>query len=353
MPTQISYNNLARQYPNIRDQILDVTDQIMRSGIFMDGEHTRQFETWLARRNHVKHAVTCHSGTQALELMAEYLRSNYPKDEPPLVAIPALTYAATANAFARADWRIVFVDVDRYGVIDAARIPSDVDLAVTVGLFGAVVPDLIQDRRIMSVEDAAQNWIGNDFRRRGHASSISFDPVKNLANYGNAGAVVTDDGNFMAWMRSFRNNGKGGPTCAGTNTRISEIDAAQLMIKSRYLDQWQQRRGAIADHYINRLTSRVRCLIDGSNRKTHALQKFVIEVDNRDQLQKRLADRGIETRVHYCSMLNELPVFREWLGPNQSSQAFQLSRRVISLPLYPELTDTEVDLIAGEVLNCV
>ncbi len=353
MTTKIPYNNLARQYHLIRNEILDVSDRIMSSGVLMDGEHTRQFETWLAKKNCVNHAVTCHSGTQALELMAEYLRANYPKDEPPMVAIPALTYTATANAFARAGWRIVFVDVDRYGVIDPNRIPKGVDLAVTVGLFGSGVPDLIQNHRIMSVEDAAQNWTGAGFRRLGHASAISFDPVKNLANYGNGGAVVTNDGNFMSWMRSFRNNGKGGPICNGTNTRISEIDAAQLMIKSRYLDNWQQRRGAIADYYISRLNSRVRCLIDATNRTGHALQKFVIEVDQRDRVQDQLSRQGIETRVHYCNTLNELPAFRIWAGPNNNSEAYRLSRRVLSLPLYPELTDGEIEIIVDRVLDCV
>lgn len=349
---KIPFNNLARQYSSIRQEILDVTDKIMSSGNLMDGTYTNTFELWLATRNHVNFAATCHSGTQALEIIAAYLRTQYPVDRPPIVAIPAMTYSATANAFATAGWNIVFVDVDCYGVIDAAKVPSNIDLAVTVGLFGAGVPDIMTTRRIMTVEDAAQNWLGANGHRTGHASAISFDPVKNLANYGNGGAIVTNDGNFASWIKSYRNNGKNSSDY-GTNSRMSEIDCAQLMVKANYIDQWQTRRGVIADHYISRLGRQVRCLIDSNNRRSHGLQKFVIEVDQRDRSQSRLTDRGIETRVHYSEMLNELPAFQIWPGPGQDSEAYRLSQRVISLPLYPELTDNEVDIIADEVLSCV
>lgn len=352
MADTIPFNNLARQYSSIRQELLDVTDKIMSTGNFMDGGYTKTFETWLAKRNHVNFAATCHSGTQALEIMAAYLRTQYPVDQPPRVAIPAMTYSATANAFATAGWNIVFVDVDRYGVIDAAKVPSNIDLVVTVGLFGARVPDIMTNRRIMTVEDAAQNWLGANSHRTGHASAISFDPVKNLANYGNGGAIVTNDGNFASWIKSYRNNGKNSSDC-GTNSRMSEIDCAQLMVKANYVDVWQTRRGQIADYLISRLSSRVRCLIDETNRQGHGFQKFVIEVNNRDQLRQQLTQSGIETRIHYDQPLNYTVKFKKWPGVGVGSQADQLSKRLISLPFYPELTDAEIDRIADQVLSCV
>jgi dTDP-4-amino-4,6-dideoxygalactose transaminase len=97
----------------------------------------------------------------------------------------------------------------------------------------------------------------------------------------------------------------------------------------------------------------IRCLIDQDNRHDHAYHKFVIDVNNRDILQKNLAIRKIETRIHYVQPLHELGTFRQYQGPDILSCASALSRRVLTLPLYPELTDLEVEYVIDQVLDCV
>jgi len=179
--------------------------------------------------------------------------------------------------------------------------------------------------------------------------------MKNLNAYGNGGAVVTDDLRLLQFARAWTNNGKPTHATIGTNSRMSEIECAQMMVKTAYLDEWQLRRKNIAAHWWTRLVddSRVRCLIDYTNFYNHSFHKFVIDVDDRDLLQRKLADQGIETRVHYKHPLHELDAYQQYAGPSILSAASSLSRRVLSLPIYPELTDQEVEYVIDSVLNCV
>jgi dTDP-4-amino-4,6-dideoxygalactose transaminase len=103
---------------------VDATDDVLRSGQLMNGNHTVEFEHWLAKKNHTKYAVTLHSGTSALECLAEYYATNSSLPNPPRVLIPTMTYSATANAFIRAGWEVHFVDTDNQGIFDIRRIPE-------------------------------------------------------------------------------------------------------------------------------------------------------------------------------------------------------------------------------------
>jgi dTDP-4-amino-4,6-dideoxygalactose transaminase len=135
---------------------------------------------------------------------------------------------------------------------------------------------------------------------------------------------------------------------------MSEIDCAQMMIKTRYIDAWQKRRAEIANHWIERLKNTgIRTLIDDTNFSTHCYHKFVIEVDSRDIVQRNLAIRKIETKVHYAEPLHELPAYRNFAGPDLLSPASALSRRCLSLPIYPELSDLEVEYIIDQLLDLV
>ena len=352
----IPFTGLKKQYNNLRTEILDVTDEVLRSGQLMSGNYTAEFENWLAKKNQSKYAVTCHSGTQALEVIAAYYKAHLTSTATPTVAIPSMTYAATANAFLRSGWNIYIVDTDKYGLLDKRKVPQDlgVQATVLVGLYGASVEKLEGKfwATDIVIEDGAQHWLSNDGRRFGNATAISFDPMKNLNAYGNGGAVVTDDIDLLEFVRAWRNNGKPTHQNIGTNSRMSEIDCAQMMVKTQYIDQWQERRNKIASYWMSRLKhTGIRTLIDESNIKTHACHKFVIEVDGRDILQRNLELKKIETRVHYREPLHELPAYSDFVGPDILSCASSLARRVLSLPLYPELTDLEVEYIIDQVID--
>lgn len=327
----------------------------------MDGNNTLEFENWLAKKNRQRYAITCHSGTQALEIMGQWYRTLY--QEPPRVLISTLTYPATINAFAKTGWDVILADTNNHGIVDLLNVDlSAVQAVVMIGLYGASVDrtpvhDLgshrgLKLKNLLVLEDAAQHWLANDCHRIGVASAISFDPTKNLNSYGNGGALVTNDSALMYYARSTRNNGKPNHNDIGTNSRISEIDAAQMLVKVKYIDAWQRRRKEIAKYWIERLRdSCVRCLIDINQISEHALQKFVIDVDDRDEVRNILNHRQIETKIHYEYPCHELGLFRDMPGPDILSRASALSRRVLSLPIYPELTDLEVDYVIDQVLD--
>ena len=349
----IAFTGLKKQYNNLRTEIMDVTDEVLRSGQLMAGNYTAEFENWLAQRNHSKYAVTCHSGSQALEIIAEYYRLQS-STNPPRVVVPAMTYVATANAFIRAGWEVYIADTDYHGLLDKKKIPTDLSVQATVlvGLYGAAVnadrfwgTDLI-------IEDGAQHWLANKCNRVGNATAISFDPMKNLNAYGIGGAVVTDDIDLLEFAREWTNNGKPRHTGIGTNSRMSEVECAQMMVKTRHIDQWQARRKNIALYWMGRLKNTgVRSLIDVHNFETHAYHKFVVDCDNRDILARNLTVKGIETRVHYREPLHELPAYSNFTGPDILSVASALSRRVLSLPLYSELSDLEVEYVIDSVID--
>jgi dTDP-4-amino-4,6-dideoxygalactose transaminase len=187
----------------------------------------------------------------------------------------------------------------------------------------------------------------------GNATAISFDPMKNLNSYGNGGAVVTDDIDLLEFAREWINNGKPRHNTIGTNSRMSEVDCAQMMIKAGHIDAWQERRRNISLYWLGRLKNTgIRSLIDVNNFETHAYHKFVIDVDGRDILSRNLAIKGIETKVHYKEPLHELPAYSDYTGPDILSVASALSRRVLSLPIFPELTDLEVEYIIDTVIDC-
>jgi len=353
----IPFTGLKKQYNQLRTEILDITDEVYRSGQLMSGNYTAEFENWLAKRNHSKYAVTCHSGTQALEIIAAYYRTKI-SINPPRVVVPSMTYVATANAFIRAGWEVYLGDTDYYGLLDKRKIPQDLSIQATVlvGLYGASVDHLEKKfwATDLVIEDGAQHWLANNCQRLGNATAISFDPMKNLNCYGNGGAIVTEDIDLLEFARNYRNNGRPGGYSTGTNSRMSEVDCAQMMVKTKYIDEWQERRKKIALYWMGRLKgSGIRTFIDSNNCQTHAFHKFVIDVDQRDILQRNLVLKKIETKIHYEQPLHELPAYEKCSGPDILSVASAMSRRVLSLPFYPELTDLEVEYIIDQVLNYV
>lgn len=353
---KIPFTGLKKQYNNLRIEILEATDEVLRSGQLMSGNYTAEFENWLAKRNHTKYAVTCHSGSQALEIIAEYYRQQS-SAHPPRAVVPSMTYVATANAFVRAGWEVYIADTDYHGLLNMKKIPQELSVQATVlvGLYGASVEQFGERfwTTDLVIEDGAQHWLANSGKRLGDACAISFDPMKNLNCYGNGGAVVTDDLDLLEFAREWCNNGKPRHANIGTNSKMSEIDSAQMMVKTRHIDAWQQRRGEIARYWMGRLKNTgIRSLIDSGNVDTHAFHKFVIDVDHRDILQRNLELKHIETRIHYREPLHELSAYSACTGPDILSVASALSRRVLSLPIYPELTDLEVEYIIDTVLDC-
>ena len=346
----ISFFGLDRQYVNLKEELLEATDNVLSSGQLMSGEYTEAFELWLAKKNHSKYAITCHSGTQALEMIVNFLhaftRSDLHFD------VPTLTFPATANAILKSTNNITLLDSDAYGQNISYYNSELNNIRIIVGLYGESIPPLADHANI--IEDAAQHWLSNNCKRPGRAAAISFDPTKNLPNSGNGGAIITNEKELYYWVKSHQNHGKsnGGNVGNnfGTNSRMSELDCAHLLVRSNYIDDWQNRRRQIAQYYCDNFeNTRIRPLI--RNFKEHSFQKFVIDVDNRDDVLHKLRGDDIDCKIHYEKPLHEYKKYSVYKNPGLLSTASSLCRRIISLPIYPELKNSEVEYITERVLH--
>lgn len=353
---KIPHFGLDRQYINLKDELLHVTDLVLSTGTLVGGEYTADFEDWLCHQTGCTYAITVHSGTQALEILSKYLLeetgqwarlnglpANY------RIAIPNLTYPATLNAFLSTGWNTELHDTDSNGLM---RHPQHSDLSLLscfVGLFGARTDD-----KLWSVYDGAQNWLTILDGRVGTGMAISFDPTKNLNASGNGGAIVTNLKAVQVYANKIKDNGKPNFELSGTNSKLSELDAAHLLVRSNYLPEWQERRGRIRHYYIDRFKDLpIRCLSEPF--EVHADQKFVIAIEtgSRDGLNFHMQHHhGIETKIHYPYALSELPVAKNLIKPDSfTSVSVALSRMILSLPIYPELTDSEIEIIADKVCH--
>lgn len=328
---QIAFTGLDRQYNYLSEEILEKTHEVFSSGELMLGKYTKQFEYWLEEKNR-QPAVTCHSGTQALEIVAEWYKKTYNG----IVYIPSFTFIATKNAFERVGCKIKYVDVDVNGIIDISLInASNVDMICIVGLYGESLSFI--DSPAIILEDGAQHWLSNNCNRIGDITTISFDPMKNLPCYGNGGAIVSSIPNLINFAKKFRHHHHPEYTNYATNSKMSELDCALMIIKTKYLDAWQEKRIQIAKYWVSKLEDSAICKVIAKNIKKHAFQKFVIINENRDCYQKKLKQFGIDTRINYPYTLMD------------TKNATKLSKSVLSIPIYPELTDNEIEYI-GEML---
>lgn len=350
---QIPHFGLQRQYKNLKKELLDATHNALSSGQLVGGHYTRAFEEWLKHKTKAWYVVTVHSGTQALEIIARYTLFNHCNAysvNGATIRLPNITYPATLNAFLTTGWDVELSDTDRNGLMPV----QDTDKAegvfeCLVGLYGAKPYETrFGPDTYYSIVDGAQHWLVAD-ENFGLGMAVSFDPTKNLPSSGNGGAILTHSESLYKFALNYRDNGK--PTTftePGTNSKMSEQDCAQILVRAKYIDEWQTRRERIARYWCDRFCDLpLKCLTDGFER--HAHQKFVMYLPDRNSLHTELLTSGIESNIHYRHALSELPLSKDLVKPDMVSTSVMLTRGVISLPIYPELTDEEVDRIADTV----
>lgn len=364
----IPFLGVARQYADLRDEILDAADRAYRGGQVLDGPYTQMFERQIAGRTMRQYAVAVNSGTQAL-IFAQHALGIYGNQEDQThgkIMIPGISFVATLNSVLMAGNTPVYCDVDHNALLDIDSIDyaldGNVDAIMYVNIFGNVLDyDRLSNvakffsKDIKIIEDAAQSfgatYNGVPSGKLGDVSILSFDPTKNLNNYGSGGMLLTDDQATYQFALSLRDNGKiHNHDFAGTNSKMSEADCAQMLVKLKYFDTWQRRRQEIADYYIENLTDWVDVLLPNRDVE-HSWHKFVIRTEHRSQLQGYLASKNIETKVHY-----DIPLFEHAVGWDYINYAKDLmrgstahSKEALSLPIYPELTDYEVEHVVEAI----
>lgn len=366
----IPFFGVDRQYANLREEILDATDKVYQSGIVLDGHYTDLFENTIAKMTGRRHACAVGSCTQALifSLRAspgDYFNpTNLKRNK---ILIPAQSFVATLNSVIEAGYDPVFCDVDaKTGLIDLNKIPihhSEIAAIMYVNLFGNIIDydkltvyrQMWADADIPVIEDAAQSF-GAYYRgvpsgKLGNISCLSFDPTKNLNNYGSGGMILTDDAFALEMVRDLRDNGKFGEyTQTGTNSKMSEADCAQMLVKLKYFNDWQARRKVIAEYYSTELDGYV-SIPDVHMNVEHAWSKFVIHHRDRSNLKTFLNEAGIVTKINY-----EIPLHLhliayafDLIAPLDLLNSEEFSKTCLSLPIYPEMSDSEVEAVVDTI----
>ncbi len=359
---QVPQLDLAGTHRALRPEIEGAMRAVLSDGRFVGGPVVEAFEDAWAAYCGVDHGIGVGNGTDALEITLAAL--GIARDAE--VIVPALTYAATAEAVVNAGARPVFVDVlptdfSLDPAATAAAVSPRTAAIVAVHLYGQPA-DMAALRRVADahhlalIEDAAQAHgaaVGD--RRVGglaDAACFSFYPSKNLGALGDAGAIVTADAGLAERARTLRDHGQAEPgrhTVVGRNSRLDALQAAVLTVKLPHLDRWNAGRAAVAARYDAGLGAGFGIAPPArAAGRTHAFHQYVVcvaEADRpgaspaaaRDAVAAHLAGRGIETRVHYRTPLHCLPAFAAWARGVHAPVAERAAGRVLSLPMYPDL----------------
>ena len=357
--------DLKAQYTRIHAEVDAAVARVLESTQFIKGEECTLLEREFAAYCGAAHACGVANGTDAL-ILALRAYGVGPGDE---VVTVANTFIATGEAILLNGAKPVFVDVDP----DTFTLdPSALEKAITpktkvilpVHLYGHpadMEPILAVAKRhgLPVLEDAAQaHGAEIDGRRAGnlgHAACFSFYPGKNLGAYGDAGMVVSNDKEFLARVRQIANHGGGSNKydnlVLGTNSRLDTLQAAILRVKLRHLDTWNRERQERAAAYSAALSGIPGLTLPRERKGARsAWHLYTVRTPDRDALASRLKEKGISTAVHYPRPIHLQPAMAPAGGrPGDLPVSEQLSREVLSLPLYPELPLPALTAIAAEV----
>ena len=357
----VPYLDLKAQYTAIRDDVQAAFAEVCDSARFAQGPPTRAFEQEFATYCGVAHCVSVNSGTSALHLALRCLNIG-PGDE---VITTPFTFIATAWAISYVGATPVFVDIEPQR---RALDPAQVEVAVTphtkaiipVHIFGMpadmdALNVIAKNHKLFIVEDAAQahgaRYKGKRVGQFGAISCFSFYPTKNLGAYGEGGALLTNDPELAARARALREHAQSARYVheeIAYNYRMDSLQAAVLRVKLKRLDAWNATRAAHARRYGEQLAGTPYRLPSNPIDSESVWHCYVIECENRDRVRAALANAGIDTAINYPLPLHLQPVYRP-LGYHrcQLPVAEHLCERCLSLPIYPELAEKQISMVAS------
>lgn len=357
----IPFVDLARQFRSIETELNQVFLDVGRSGGYIMGEKLESFERKAADFLGVSHALGVADGSDALFLILKALGIG-PGDE---VITATNSFIASAWVVVAVGAKPVFADVRDDLNIDPASILAAITprtrAIIPVHLTGRPAPmdeinSIAREHGLHVVEDAAQaigaRYHGKRVGGLGIAAGFSLHPLKNLGVYGDGGLITTNNDELADSLRKLRNHGlRNRDECEvwGFNSRLDTLQAAFAEIKLARLDKWNERCRQIANVYRDNLKSFVQVPVDQAWEEC-VYHNFVIRTDKRDELMAHLKDRGVDTRIHYPIPIHLQDAAKE-LGYKNGDFPFaeRYAKTMISLPIYPELDDSEVNAVVAAV----
>lgn len=360
----IPFLSFQSQHDAIREEIQEAWERVYGRNFFILGPEVQAFERAYAVATGTTHCIGVGNGLDALTL-ALLAAGVGAGDE---VIVPAHTYIASWLAVSRAGATLVPVEPDPATFnIDVTRIATRITprtkAILPVHLYGqacnmTALTDLAQRYGLVIIEDNAQAhgalWGRKSTGSFGHINATSFYPTKNLGALGDGGAVTTDDDGMADFVRQYRNYGferKDVSVARGINSRLDEVQAAVLQIKLRYLAGWNDARRAVAAGYLEKMHGVGDIILPLSDKEAyHVYHLFVIRTAYRDALKIFLADRGIETMVHYPIPPHLQSSYGE-LGYTRGDFPLteQIADTALSLPLWPGMDAADTDRVCEGV----
>ncbi len=368
--------DLTRQYESIRTEMLNTIDEVLRSGRVILGPNVEKLEREIANYVGVKHAIGVANGSDALYIAVKALEIG-PGD---LVITTPFTFFATVSCITRNGAGFVFADIDEKTFnIDLDQVEEilkrhpqkdKIKAFIPVHLFGRTInlerlEQIKNDYGIKIIEDCAQSigseWIYPSGERKksgsiGDLSILSFFPTKNLGAYGDGGMILTNDDNLADFCKYFRVHGariRYFHEIEGVNSRLDEIQAAILIVKMKYLEQYHKKRIEIAKKYNQLLSDLQEVLVIPSLEEDLVciFHQYVVRVKNnlRDKLREFLKQNGVETAIYYPLPMHKQVCFEKAAKGYSLPKAEMASREVLALPIFPELTNEEVTYVCEKI----
>lgn len=363
---KVKFLDLAATYQELKYEIDEEIEKVLTDGHYILGESVSRFEQEFAKYCKVKYCIGVGNGMDALELILRAYDIG-PGDE---VIVPANTYIATALVVSLVGAVPILIEPHSHTYnIDCSRIESAISkktkAIIAVHLYGQCadineIKKICRKYHLKLIEDAAQahgaEYWGKKAGGLGDASGFSFYPGKNLGAYGDAGAITTNDRKVAEYVRLARNYGsqvKYHNLIKGFNTRLDEIQAAILLIKLKYLDLWNKRRGSIATYYLSHInpTHNENFILPKVSRgNKHIWHLFVIRTKKRDQFIAYLKEKRVGSLVHYPIPFYTQPAYREL---SKISGKFPLSNQIAqeatSIPIGPHLAKSQMEYVVKTV----
>jgi len=359
--TQVPFVDLTREFKAHEDDLVEIFRKIGRSGAYVMGPELAEFEELAAKYCGVKYALGVADGTDALILGLKAFGVG-PGDE--VITTPN-SFIASVGAIVAVGATPRFVDVKndlnmdpsclREAITDKTKAVMPVHLTGRPSDMGEI-NKIAREFNLFVIEDAAQA-IGGRYRGRpvgslGDIAAFSLHPLKNLHIYGDGGLITTDNEDFYLRIKALRNHGlKDRDTCGewGMNSRLDTLQAAIASFKLTKLDEWTKRFREIAAVYRQGLSDYLTVPVDTED-EFAVYHNFVVHSDQRKDLMEYLASRGIDTKIHYPVLLHLQPA-AEQFGYREGDfpVAEKLSKTMMSLPIFPALTQIEIDSVVSGI----
>ena len=362
-PPAVPLSDLAAMSRDVAPALETAWREITASSSFIGGPWVRRFEEEWAEYCGRALCVGVANGTDSIELILRALGVRA-GDE---VIVPTNTFIATAEGVMLAGATPRFADVDPGTLMITAEAIADAitprtAAVIAVDLYGnmpdmGAVAEIAGAHGLALIEDAAQAqgsmWRGARAGSFGVASSFSFYPGKNLGAFGDAGAVVTDDAALAGRIRQLANHGRtpedgNAHVVVARNSRLDGLQAGVLSAKLTMLDEWNRARRAAAAMYTALLDPGLVEVLEVRSEVESVHHQFVVQVDDRDEVRAELADRGVDSAVHYPVPCHRQPAYTEF-APGSLPIAERAAGRIVSLPLFPHISEPQVEHVTASL----